>query len=48
VEPDAAFWRRLASDYKNAAKQLTDPGARRESTERAKAAEDTARALGTK
>lgn len=45
VEPSADYWHKLAQDYQRAAKSLTDAGARRDANERAKAAEDTAKAL---
>lgn len=45
VEPNPDFWRHLADDYRRAARILVEPAARTEANERAKAADDTAKAL---
>lgn len=45
VEPNPEFWKRLAEDYRRAAKRLKDPATARDAADRAKAAEDTAKTL---
>ncbi len=42
---DAAFWKDVATRFRRAAQLLPDPAAKRSAGERAKAADDTARAL---